>query len=64
MEEGDILSTMCKAIEENDIVKCVKLCEQHSHCINKYTKGGYTPFLIACANGNTQLIKVMLRKGK
>lgn len=63
-KENDILMTLCNAIEANDIVKCVRLLEEHPHYINKYTKNGYTPFLIACANGNTQLVKLMLKKGK
>lgn len=63
-EVNYILSTICRAIEQNDVVKCVKLLEKYPHCINRFTKDGYTPFLIACATGNTQLVKVMLKKGK
>ncbi|KAJ8964536.1 hypothetical protein NQ314_004831 [Rhamnusium bicolor] len=61
--EIDPLIRICQAIEENNTVGCVRLLEEYPHYINKFTGEGYTPFLVACANGNTQIVKLMLRKG-
>lgn len=60
----DILEELCKAIKEMRTADCVVLLEKYSEFINKYTDNGYTPFLIACSTGNTQLVKIMLKKGK
>ncbi|KAJ8986043.1 hypothetical protein NQ317_013928, partial [Molorchus minor] len=61
--KDDPLIKISKAIEENSFIKCVRLIEKYPQYINKYTDDGYTPFLIACANGHTQLVKFMIRKG-
>ncbi|XP_056644715.1 ankyrin-1-like isoform X2 [Diorhabda sublineata] len=50
-------------IKDKDTVRCVECLEQYPQSVNMFNKDGYTPFLIACANGNTQIVKVMLRKG-
>nr|CAI5852483.1 unnamed protein product [Callosobruchus analis] len=59
-----IVEELCKCIEEGDTVKCVKLLEEcDPNYINAYNDMGYTPFLVACANGQTQIIKLMLKRG-
>ncbi|VEN48625.1 unnamed protein product [Callosobruchus maculatus] len=59
-----IVDELCKCIEEGDTVRCVKLLDEYDpNYINVYNRNGYTPFLVACANGQTQIIKLMLKKG-
>lgn len=59
----DTLDQLCKAVLQNELINCITILEGHSECINRYTKDGFTPFLLACGTGNTQLVKMMLRKG-
>ncbi|CAH1101663.1 unnamed protein product [Psylliodes chrysocephalus] len=61
--ENQIVNNLCKIVEENDIVNCVRMVELYPKYINAFSDGGYTPFLVACANGNTQMVKVMLKRG-
>nr|CAH7741325.1 unnamed protein product [Callosobruchus chinensis] len=59
-----IVEELCKCIEEGDIVKCVNLLEVYDpNYINTYNQMGYTPFLVGCANGQTQIIKLLLKRG-
>lgn len=60
----DILDKLCRSIVEYNQVDCVRILEEHPQYINKHAENGYTPFLVACAAGNTQILKIMLRKGK
>lgn len=59
----DVLQELCNSVIEKRIADCVGILESHSKYINKYTEDGYTPFLIACFTGNTQIVKIMLKKG-
>lgn len=60
----DILEKLSRCVVENRQVECVRILEEYPECINKYTKSGYTPFLMACATGNIQILKLMLKKGE
>lgn len=61
---NDILEELCVSINENRLVECIKILEQYPHLVNKFNKTGYTPFHLACATGNTQFVKLMLKIGK
>ncbi|CAH1990284.1 unnamed protein product [Acanthoscelides obtectus] len=58
-----VVDQLCKFIEEGDTVMSVKLLEKYPKYINAYNNMGYTPFLVACANGQAQILKLMLKKG-
>lgn len=60
---NSIVEELCKAVLQNELINCITILDEHSEYVNRYTKSGYTPFLLACATGNTQIVKIMLRKG-
>lgn len=63
-KQKNVLKELCIAVMENRLVDCVRIIECYPEYINKYNEDGYTPFLMACAAGNTQIVKIMLKKGK
>ncbi|CAG9761366.1 unnamed protein product [Ceutorhynchus assimilis] len=53
-----------KAVERNDTLKAHSILTNYPQYVNKFKNPeGYTPFMLACANANTSLVKVMLRCG-
>lgn len=63
LKNSDDLEKLCSCIVENRVADCVRILEKKSEYVNKYAKNGYTPFLLACSTGNTQILKIMLKKG-
>lgn len=60
---NEILYKLCESIEQNNYINCVRILGKHPEYINMFNNNGYTPFLMASANGNTQIVKLMLKKG-
>ncbi|XP_028132711.1 ankyrin-1-like [Diabrotica virgifera virgifera] len=59
----DIIEKLCAAVADKSILQCIFYLEKYPEYVNSFSKSGYTPFLIACAKGNTQLVRIMLKKG-
>ncbi|CAG9834781.1 unnamed protein product [Diabrotica balteata] len=59
----DIIDKLCAAAANKSVIECIFYLEKYPQYVNAFSKSGYTPFLVACANGNTQLVKIMLKKG-
>lgn len=62
--ESASFSKLYKAVECDDVVTVMRILNQHPDYVNKFKKPeGYTPFMVACAKANTQMVKYMLNKG-
>lgn len=62
--ESASFSELYKATERDDVITIMRILNQHPDYVNKFKKPeGYTPFMVACAKANTQIVKYMLTKG-
>lgn len=61
--QDSILEKLCKTVLQNELANCLRILEEHPYYINSFTRNGYTPFLLACSCGNTQMVKIMLKRG-
>lgn len=62
--ENASFSELYKATERDDVITIMRILNQHPDYVNKFkTPEGYTPFMVACAKANTQMVKYMLKKG-
>lgn len=53
-----------KATECNDLITVMRILNQHPDYVNKFKNPeGYTPFMVASAKANTQMVQYMLNKG-
>jgi len=58
------LTLLCQAAEDDDFLATKILLEQYNANPNKGTKStGMTPLMIACHNGNIELVVLLLRHG-
>ncbi|XP_022900103.2 putative ankyrin repeat protein RBE_0347 [Onthophagus taurus] len=60
----DICNELFAAIDKKDTIKCVNIIKKYPQLINMFCGNSrYTPFLRACLNAHTQLVKYMIREG-
>ncbi|XP_050310376.1 ankyrin repeat, SAM and basic leucine zipper domain-containing protein 1-like [Anthonomus grandis grandis] len=62
--EEHLLDKLYKAVQDDDVPRAVSILERNPSLTNTFKEPeGYTPFMAACANANTQLVRFMLRMG-
>ncbi|XP_030759871.1 ankyrin-1-like [Sitophilus oryzae] len=62
--EDNSFKDLYVAVTENNVLKAVCIINSNPQYVNKFKlPEGYTPFMIACANANTQLVSYMIQKG-
>ncbi|XP_066145017.1 ankyrin repeat domain-containing protein 22-like [Euwallacea fornicatus] len=53
-----------QAAQQNDLIRVITILNQCPSYVNKFKyPEGYTPFMVACANANTQMVRYMLKMG-
>ncbi|GJQ76933.1 hypothetical protein Trydic_g15131 [Trypoxylus dichotomus] len=60
----DVHKNLYEAVSTSNNIEAIRIMRKCPSSINTFnTMEGYTPFLKACLNGNTQLVKYMLAVG-